>query len=317
MPFQFGSHSVVIDTIDTGGPIKLGGITSMGVPLGTEYQTDDSGAIHDKSASITFQAPKPQASTKSIAAALAVIPQTGICLNTNGSHLGAFFYGEAKSDCQVGEPGSANHLSYLVGKGLLVPETLSGSLREDVQLSFSVDAISDGTNAPLAGSYGATLPTGLDLSQYAVGAIKIANILWSDTRRLNLAFNVRRGEDDPQLGGIWPIRASRVKAQPVLELTARDPSKLDDSTGIPLLGKSAIHGNTVVYFKKRLNRGAFEADASTVHLKMTMSGLVYFDNPFSASGNANAETSIRLVGLNDGTNFPIVFTFGIAYNPSP
>ena len=74
---EYGSHSVVIHTIDTSTAQKLGGISSMGVPLGTTITTDDSGSLYPTFGGINFQAPKPQFTTKSIALALGAIPQAG------------------------------------------------------------------------------------------------------------------------------------------------------------------------------------------------------------------------------------------------
>lgn len=314
---EYGSHSVVIHTIDTGTAVKLGGITSMGVPLNTETANDDSGALYDSFGAINFQAPVPQFTTKSIALALGAIPQAGICINADGSHPGVKLYGEAKGDCQEGEPESDDHLSYLIDLGLIVPLTLTCDRRGDASLAVEIDAITDGTNAPFAYDYGDTLPTGVDRSVFALGAMRIGNILWDTTRNFNLAFGVSRLEKEPQLGGIWPYRSGRRKAQPIVTLTARDPRQLDDSTGIPLLGKEATHVNTTFYFKKRKNRAAFEADGDLVHSRLTVAGLVYFDNPFSASGTAPAETSVTIKGLHDGTNTPLIWTNNVAYDPTP
>jgi hypothetical protein len=317
MSYEFGAHSVVIHTTDTVTAVKLGGIFSMGMPLNTEISQDDNGQIYDSFASINMQAPTPQWGTRSVALALAAIPQTGICINVDGSHPGVKFYGEAKGDCTTGEPASNEHLSYLMDGGLMVPMQLSGSRREAVKLTCEIDAISKSLNAPFASSYAATLPTGLNIDEYILGAMKIGNVIWYDARSMSLDFQVQRTEKEPQLGGVWPDRASRRKARPKLTVTARDPRKLDDSVGIPLLGKTGTHANTVLYFRKKLNGGALEDPAATVHFKMTMNGMCYFDNPFSANGDAPAETTVMVNALKDATNAPLIFTFGIAYNPAP
>lgn len=310
---EYGSHSVTIETDDITPIVKLGGITAMGMPLNVETVRDDSGSLYDSFGAISFQAPRPQFTTKAVAAALAVIPQAGICLTDPGIKL----YGESKGDCQVGEPGSGDHLEYTVDLGLVVPLTLSGSRRDDITLSVEVDAITDGVNAPFAADYTATLPTGYDTSVYVMGAMRIGNILWDDVRSFNLDFGVERIESEPQLGGVWPDRSGRRKARPTCTLTARNPTKLDDSTGIPLLGKEATHANTIFYFKKRKNRATFELDAAAVHFNMTMAGLVYFDTPFSSTGTAPAETTLRIQGIHDGTNTPLLFNFNTTYDPTP
>lgn len=313
---EFGAHSVVIHTVETSSAVKLGGITQMGMPLNVETVRDDSGAMFDSFGAISFQAPRPQWTTKSIGLALAAIPQNGICINTAEGKPGVTFYGEAKGDCVSGDPDSDEHLSYLMDLGLMVPVSLTGTRRDDAQLACEIDAITDGTNAPFAYSYAATLPTGIDFSAFVVSAITCAGIVWEDMRNFNLSFNVEKTESEPQAGGVWPDRAGRRKARPAATITARNPRKLDNSTGIPLLGKEATHANTTVWFKKRKNRATFEANNATVHAKLTMAGLVYFDNPFSASGTAAAETTLQYQGIHDGTNAPLIWTPNIAYAPS-
>lgn len=318
MGFEYGIHSVSLHTLDTGTEVKLGGVSAMGMPMNTDISEDDNGQIYDSFTSIIAQAPTPRFTTRSVAAALAAIPQNGVCIRSDGTHPGVKFYGEAKSDCQSGEPGAAEHLSYLMDTGLIVPISLSAARRQPARLSVEIDAITpDGLNAPFAADYSETLPTGLNIDEYILGAMRIGNVIWDDARSMELTFNVERGERDPMLGGIWPDRASRRKARPRLTVTARDPRKLDDASGIPFVGKSGTHLNTILYFRKRLNGAALVDVATTEHFRMTMSGIVYFDNPFEASGNAPAETTVMISGRHDGTNAPIIFTFGVAYDDTP
>jgi hypothetical protein len=318
MPFEYGAHSVTIHTIDSATLKGFGGIRAMGMPMGTEVTQDDNGQIYDSFTGINLQAPTPRFTTTALGLAVATIPQTGICINTDGTRPGIKFYGEAKPDCQSGEPASGGHLSYLMDAGLIVPTTLTATRREAARISFELDAITpDGVNAPFAADYSETLPTGLNIDEYILGAMRIANIVWSDARSLNLNFNVTRLEKEAALGGIWPDRASRTKARPEATITGRDPTKLDDTTGIPFVGKPGTHTDTILYFRKRKNAAALEDVASPVHLKLTMSGMAYFDNPFEASGSGAAETTVMFKGIHDGTNVPLIWTPGVAYDPTP
>lgn len=315
---EYGSHSVVIHTTDTGTAVKLGGITSMGMPLGNDIVRDDSGSLYPTFGGLSFQAVSPQFTTKSIAAALAAIPQAGICINSDGTHPGVALYGESKGDCTDGEPGSGDHLEYLIESGFIAPISLSGSRRDDAVLSVEIDSTTpDGTNAPFVADPSATLPTGVDTGQFVFAAMRIGNILWDDMRNVSIDFGVQRREREPQLGGVWQDRTGRLRAEATATITARNPLKLNDSTGIPLLGATATHANTLLYLKKRKNRAAFEADGDTVHMRITMAGMVLFDNPFAASGTAPAETTVRIIGVHDGTNAPLIVSTGLAYDPSP
>src|SRR5688572_19144189 len=125
MGFEYGIHSVQIHTIDSVTALKLGGVVAMGLPMNNEHSTDDNGQTYDSFTGLIMQAPVPRFTTKSIAAALAAIPQTGICINTDGTHPGVTFFGEAKSDCQSGEPAAGDHMSYLFDAGIMVPMQLT------------------------------------------------------------------------------------------------------------------------------------------------------------------------------------------------
>jgi hypothetical protein len=318
MGFEYGAHSVTLHTIDSSTIKKFGGIRAMGMPMNTEVTQDDNGQIYDSFVGINLQAPTPRFTTTALGLAVATVPQTGICINTDETHPGIKFFGEAKGDCQSGEPGAGDHMSYLMDAGLIVPMTLTASRREAARISFEIDAITpDGVNAPFVADPTDTLPTGLNIDEFILGAMRIGNIVWDDARSLNLNFNVTRLEKEAMLGGIWPDRASRTKARPEATITGRDPRKLDDSTGIPFVGKSATHVDTILYFRKRKNAAALEDAASLVHLKLTIAGMVYFENPFEASGAGAAETTVMIKGIHDGTNVPLIWTPDVAYDPTP
>lgn len=318
MGYEFGAHSVTIHTIDSSTLKKIGGISAMGMPLNTEVSQDDNGQIYDSFVGITVQAPTPRFTSRSLDECIANIPSTGICINSDGSHPGIAFYGEARGDCQTGEPGSGDHMQYLFDSGLIVPMQLTADRRSAARISYEIDAITpDGTNAPFVADPTATLPTGLNIDEYVLGAMRIGNIVWDDARSLNLNFNVTRMEREAGLGLVWPDRASRIKARPEATITGRDARKLDDSTGIPLLGKAGTHANTILYFRKRKNAAALEDPASLVHLKLTMCGMAYFENPFEASGGGIAETTLMFKGIHDGSNVPLIWTRNVAYDFTP
>jgi hypothetical protein len=315
---EYNPHSVVIHTTDTGTAVGFS-MSQGGIPLNTVTASDDSGSFFDQSRSMVSQSPVPNWTTKSIGAALAATTPFGNCIRTDGTRPGVDMYWEQKSSCKSGAAalGSNAHARYRFTTGLMVPISLTGNRGADCELSYEINALSDGTNAPVAGIYNAALPASLDLSQYVIGAVKIANLLITDCRTLNLNFGIERGESLPQLGGIWPTSIAANKARPVLTFSGTDIKLLDDSTGIPLTGKTAIHADTIIYFRKRKNRGALEAAASTVHLKLTMSGLAVIDSAVSGSGTAPSEISGRVEAVYDGTNAVLVPTYNVAFVASP
>ena len=313
---EFANHSVVIHTIDTVTAVKLGGITSTALPLNTETVSDDSGQTHDFFRAISKQSPRPEATTKSVMLALQALTPNGACIKTDGTHPGVSLVYEQKELCSGSSIGANDHAEYLVDAGFMAPLQLSASLGEDVTLSMGFDALTNGGNDPLATDFTAALTVGADTSQFVLGALKVANVLFPDIRSLNFDFGIELTEKTPQVGGVWPEQVGRAKARPKATITAKDPTYLGASN-IPLLGKSAEHADTIFYFKKRKNRSAFELDATLVHFSLTMSGLTLVQNALSASGTTTGDISIEIEGINDGTNNPIILTPNIAYDPTP
>lgn len=318
MSNNFYGDAVTIHTIDTSSIVKLGSITNGDLPLNTATQGDDDGREFDYSRNVVSQMPELAFTTKSVAALMAVLPINGICLRTDGSHPGVMMYGRQRESCGAGSVAveSDDHMGFLVDTGLLVPESLTGGRGQDTTVSARVHALTDGSNAPIAWDPAVTLPTGVDTSKYVLGAMRIANILFEDVRNLDVAFNAPVEDKEPGQGSVWADQASVGKATPVISCVGRNPQKLNQSTGIPILGKTALHTDTVFYFKKRSTSG-FVADATLEHFSMTVSGLVVWDNPFSFSGASPAATSFRIDGFHDGSNVDVVFNTGIAYDPTP
>jgi hypothetical protein len=83
------------------------------------------------------------------------------------------------------------------------------------------------------------------------------------------------------------------------------------------LGKQATHANSLIQFKKRLGYSSFVADGTSAHVALTINGGAHVTDVFTAGGNAEARQTIRVVGVHDGTNVPVLATIGTTYNPSP
>lgn len=321
MSNEFFGDGLTIHTIDTSTIRKLGAITTAGIPINSQTAGDEDGRDFDYSRFLISQLTELEFTTKSVAALMAVLPINGICLRTDGTHPGVTLYGRQRETCGPNSVavGASDHMAFLFDTGLLVPETLSAGRGQDTTVSARIHALTDGTNAPFAWDPAVALPTGLDSSKFALGHMRVGNILFDDIRNLNAAFNVTIGEKLPAFGSVWADSVPAGKATPVVSLEGRNPQRLNDaggSSGIPLLGKQAAHTDTIFYFKKRSASG-FVADGTAEHFSMTVSGLLVWDNPFAFSGNSPAATSFRIEGLHDGTNVDIVFTTGIAYDPTP
>lgn len=318
MSNEFFGDGVVVHTIDTSSAVPLGGITGGRVATNTDTEGDEDGRDFDYARCVIRQMPEFEFSTKSIALLMAALPINGICLRTDGTHPGITAYARQRATCGPNSVAVASddHMAYLFDTGLWVPESLSASRGTDAVATSRVHALTDGANAPFAFDPEVTLPAGLNTDKYVLGHMKIANVVFDDVRNLDVAFNVEIGEKLPELGGVWCDSVASGKARPVVTCQGRNPQRLNESTGINLLGKTATKANTIFYFKKKTAAG-FVADATAEHLKMEVSGLCVWNEPFSFSGSSAATTSFRIDTAHDGTNVNIVFTPNVAYDTTP
>ena len=316
---KFTIHSITFHYIDesgsTVGPTTIGSLTNSGHPLNTETTADDSGGIYDEARSIISQLPEPNYTTKSIQTLLQLTGLRGVCFSSDGTRPGVLIYGQVVSDCK-NQPASTDNLRYTIPMGLIRPGTLSASRTGDATMSFTIDALTDGTNAPFSGTYsGITLPTTVVNEKYGLGASKVGSVLLSEPTGFNLDFGIQPDEKLPEVGGVWAETAGVRKVRPALTIQGQDPTQLDDAK-IPLLGMQAAHSNTKLQLKKRIRGGSYEANASLVHFYMTLDGLTLVNDPFSTSGDGVADFEARLESTYDDTNAPVVFGFNKAYSPT-
>lgn len=315
---DFGAYAVEY------GPAVIGGITQLSEPTNTQTTSDESGDLYDNIRAVSQQSPVINFTTKSIGTTLALVPQQGQCISATP----LVAWARQKEDCSNAPLGTNSHTKYTIPLGLIIPVSLSAQRGEDVTLQLEARGITDGTNAPLAISHGNALPSTPTVELFTLGAVKVADILFTDVRSVDLQFGIETGEIEPELGGIWPDTVSVRKVRPVATITGRNPTRVtnDGSAGssIAMTGSVAGHGtpatpvyDTVFFFKKRKNRASFEANDASVHLKITMAGLTYPDNLFNASGESPGETTITLEGIHDGTNTPLLITTSYEYDPAP
>lgn len=314
---RFQAQAVTLHTTDlnTGSIINIGGETQVDVNTGTQTMSDDSGSVYDETRSMVAQNPEITLRSKSIATWLSYIGLAGYCISSDGTHPGLRVYAAALNDCKS-PPAAGVNLRYTVGKGLIILGQLQATRGQDAQISIQCHAITDGTNSPLAGVYtGITLPT-VTSSQYTLGVCKIGNITVTDIESMTLDFGVRVTAKAPAMGLVWPDSIAVREIQPVLTMTTYDPTILDNAL-IPLAGKQATHAQTLIQLKKRLGYAAFVADATAQHITMTMNGMLTVTKAFGGSGNAEGTAEIRLEGVHDGTNVPILFNLANTYTPTP
>jgi len=314
---SYSSGGVIVDaeeplaaaTLDA----QIGSIVSIEIASNVETIGDDSGSIYDEGRSITQFAPVASVTSKAIAEVLSTIGVSGQCFVDAVGDPGVTVFGKNRGDCLT-DVESNSHSSYVFANGLMYLGSLQADKGSDATLSFMIDAIFDGTNAPLVISHAATLPASLIKEQFEIGLCAISGIQFKP-ESVTIDFGVQVAKPRPLAPTIYPDRIAVTKVVPVITFRGINPSKIGGANiG---LWDTATHADTKIQLVKRLTGSSYVASATTQHIAFTAFGLITVTSPFSASGQADATVDVRIECLYDGTNAPILFNTAAAYDTSP
>lgn len=291
---------VLNDTAD----VTLGGIESINVKTETEYRAEaTSGAVYPQHMAIVGQKPMADFSSYCLSQCLDAIALTGKSISAMATGLDLYAY---KHTHGGGRDTGATHRKYTIADGLIVPNRISCDHRGDALISYNVLSTWDGTNAPIIEADTVSVPTAeSDDERFTIGKCTIGGVLIPDIRSWELDFGITAQTDGAD-SDIYDTHASIVECKPVLTLRGIDVEWLK-AANIPLVGKAATHANTTIYLRKRLQTAAgYVADGTSEHISMTMAGLAWIDDVYTARNGSPAECSLRLAAKFDGTNAPIV-----------
>lgn len=313
---SYSSGGVIIDAETPGAATldaQIGSIVSVDINTNIESIPNDSGSIYDEGRSVTQYAPTCSVTSKSIQEVLSVIGVTGQCFVDATGDPGVTVYGKNRGDCLTTVASNA-HSSYTFANGLMYLGSLQADKGGDATLGFMIDAIYDGTNAPLVIAHNASLPATLIKEQFEIGLCAIAGTQFQP-ESVTIDFGVQVAKPRALAPTIYPERIAVIKVVPTITFRGIDPSKIS-SSNIDAF-ELGSHSNTKVQLVKRSTGGSYVASGTTEHIYFTAYGLVTTTNPFSASGQADATVDVRVDCLYDGTNAPILFSTAAAYDTSP
>lgn len=293
----------------------IGALVSQDVSANAELTADDGGSLYDKSLSITQLAPTASLSSKAIAAILGIIGLDGQCVGAGQLVTRVDVIARALKDCKTTLSGTP-HYQLACQAGLLRLGSLTANRGEDATITVLLDALTDGTNAPLVETDGVAMPSNILAAQYTLGVCSIGGVTFDDIDGVSIDFGVNTSGKTPALASIYPDTIGVESVRPKLTLRGRSINKMK-AAAIPLTGKAAAHANTKVQLVKRANQGAFVANGTAQHITLTFYGMVVPDQVLSASGKNRASNSLMLQAADDGTNAPIVISTSATYNPTP
>lgn len=302
-----------------GDPIDIGGVTELNIPSGIETQADDAGLDFDQTRSVVNVSPVPTFTSKSLRQIFSIMGVGGFCYggtpgagNVEGPHPGLELYGRRLSDCQDPPVGSEDAV-YGSRAGLLILGNLSADRGQDATLSVICHTLVGDVNVPLSTTFGSSMPTTLVEEQFTLGHSMVAGVGLNDALAgISLDFGVAISDKMPNPGTVSPQSVGVRKVQPSLTLRLLDPALEDVFDG--LSGANLTHADTQFQLRKRADRGTMVGAGTAEHILLTMYGMLYAGTPFQGSGNADANAEYTLMGMDDGTNAPVVINHSTTYD---
>jgi len=213
----------------------------------------------------------------------------------------------AKLDENGRRSSSADSLLWTVPQSLLYWSTISAGNGVPATADVMLVASFDGTNAPL--TYGTTTANYATsyTEEYMLGLTRVVSSALSGVRRVTISSGASLFSDRDQ-SNPYPDWLSIRRVEPSISLETSKLSKWSDvgfsatGGGQPLVG-----AGIEVFLRRRIDTGMFVADASAVHIKLSMaSGLVY-PQTVNVGGGDPAGLNLMAIGAgSDSDTNPLV-----------
>lgn len=303
---KYGLQLVQFDKVSD---VIAGGIIDENISLETEVRGEPiDGEPYTRYQTIPRQRQSVRLTTLALKTWFGEIGVTGLDVRTITS--GINFFAQQFAEAGIRTSGN-NHRKFNVIEGLFLPRRLSLDSNEaDAQCEFECLVSHDGSaNDPVIITDNVALETyPTDDQRYGMGKItftgplSITNVVgWELDFGINAVLEARDGD-------VWPTFPSIETIQPVLTIRTADITLLKTASDIKLLGKALTHAASILYLRRRVSGGAYEADATAKHIKLTIDGHAVIDNAVQVSRSSGSELSIRIPLRYDGTNTPVTIT---------
>lgn len=310
----YTNGALVIHTTAEASAVKVGNITNLALPPGIATASPQSGSLYDYFRSIVSEAFVAAITTESIAQILDTLGAIAKCITFDGTHPGVVMYGEKHDEC-LGRASGSVHNTYTIEDGLLVPLTLECSHGANATISMNAIA-TKGTNDPVQMAYNVALPTGVTSDEvFGLGVCKVGGQQLDNVQSVSIDFGIQTMTKSGA-GELAPQWASPSKIRPVISVTTTDPT-IVDAAKLDIEGTTALHTDTIFQLRKRAAYGKYVADATTEHIEITAAGLITIDQMHSASGESDAAVTIKIEGVHDGTDVPLVIDTAAVYTATP
>lgn len=292
-----------VSAIEAGSTV-IGAVSDVGLPIDTQVIKDPtSGDPYPRWISIEGQDARCEVSTFKLKTALSTIPVSGLDITTLTGRLKVYANKAKRGGTR--ETGAA-HKRFTINDGLLYLMSLAIPDRGSSALRFGALAAYDGTNEPIVPTANVSLPSMVDDERWGLGPVVLNGVTVAGLSQVDVDFGVGAVNEkrDSDVWGRFPYIKDHLAS---LTLRGVDIDLLD-AAKIPFGGKRLLHANSTIFIKKRKVGETFEANGSTVHIKLTVNGMAFIANPMQGASQNPAESTLRLELDYDGTNHPIKVT---------
>jgi hypothetical protein len=284
----------------------IGGLTRGSARAGiTVHREGSSGDPHARHQSITERKPVASWESYALKSWLSAVGLAGKEIDSLTSGLKLYL---KKVEHGGTRATGSNHIKYTITSGIILPRRLTVRHRQPGSISYDALVTYDGANAVIQKTESAALPGSLtDDQRYALGPITWAGQSYVGVKELDLDFGlteILEGADSD----IDDTEAAIADVKPEITLRGINP-KWFGASYVPIGGLALGHATTSIYLRRYKAGGEIWANGQAKHVKMTVAGLAFLEDVFSADHNRPAETALKIPLEYDGTNAQIVFTF--------
>lgn len=298
--------------LDVGNTYQ-GGITNVSMPVqGSPTRDVHAGKVFATSGRLDLTSVDVELTSVQMDKLINLVPVAGLCI-AGGDTFNIY---ASLNDCAGPASGLVNR-RYEINKGMLYWTNISCDHKGDLQGTIRIQAVYDGTNDPVTLVSGVAKPSasniGDDTQRWSLHdgtKTTINGNAFQQKRSVSVDFNVGTttlGADSEEFDSFGAID----EILPTVAINGIDPTWFD-TLGLGIEGSNVTHANTVIPFRRR-DGGGFISDLDPSHIEMTVNGIAYFDQLFSASRNDAATTSVRIECLEDSSGTaPITLATGQA-----
>jgi len=264
------------------------------------------GAIDPTFAGFIEFEPRFNFTTHMVSTFLAACGISGLVL----SGAGAVLYNHAVDLTTALRKTGGSHESLTIATGLVVPRQLSVQQGQPAKLTFEIFGINAaGTTDPVVVSQTATLASNNGIGElFKLAKVMVNGIELEGVQEWTLDFGI----------SVKVVKGSGALYPQLVYIEERKPKftfKVNDDGAIAQIGLTGLpqsSTDSVIYLRKMTANGTQEADASLVHMALTIDDGLWYVTDKGGSHPGELLSTVVCEPIYDGTNAIIAISTGVA-----